>query len=68
MLTETRPVLTLYVDRTLQQWVVRDADGNFWTVPSTADAWEQRQPYCPAADAELESIPGHYKYLLSLPF
>ena len=58
----------LFVDRTTQQWIVRDPDGNFWSVPSVEDAWDHRQPFHPAEDTELEPIPGHYKYLIRLPF
>jgi len=61
-------VVALYVDRTTQQWIVRDREGNFWSVPSTADAWQRRAPFEPQDDTDLEPIPGHYKYLLQLPF
>ena len=59
--------VTIYVDRVSQQWIVRDSDGIFWIVPATANAWEQRQPFTPAQDVELEPVPGHYRYLLGLP-
>ena len=36
MLTLRKNVVNLYVDRSTQQWIVLDADGNFWTV-STLD-------------------------------
>ena len=58
--------LSLYIDRSKQQWIVRDADGNFWTLPSDDNAWEQRQPYYLTDDAELEPVPAHYKYTLGL--
>jgi len=58
----------LYVDRVRRQWIVRDPDGNFWLVSSGADAWEQRQPFQPSDEAELEPVPGHYKGMLGLPF
>ena len=58
----------LFVDRTTQQWIVRDPDGQLWSVPLTEDAWEQRQPFTPADDSVLELIPGHYRYILNLPF
>ena len=32
--------LSLYIDRSQQQWIVRDADGNFWTLPSDNNAWD----------------------------
>ena len=68
MVTERRPALTLYVDRSTQRWIVRDGEGKFWSVSTDEDGWENRQPFEPTDDADLEPIPGHYKYLLRLPF
>ena len=34
MLTLRKNVVALYVDRSSQQWIVLDAEGNFWIVPS----------------------------------
>jgi hypothetical protein len=68
MSTVTRLSYSLYVDRTTQNWIVRDADGNFWVIPSTDNAWDQREPYEIADDAELVLVPGHYKSMLGLPF
>jgi hypothetical protein len=63
---EQAPV-SLYVDRSLPScWIVRDRDGAFWMVPAGDKAWEQRQPYTLTVDAQLESVPGHYKYLLGI--
>ena len=59
--------LALYIDRSKQQWIVRDPDGNFWMVPSDDNPWEHRQPFTPTEETELEPIPGHYKYTLGLP-
>ncbi|QDU27150.1 hypothetical protein ETAA8_22350 [Anatilimnocola aggregata] len=61
-------VVALYVDRTTQQWVVRDRAGNFWSLPSENIAWENRRPFEPLPENSLEPIPGHYRYLLRLPF
>ena len=61
-------VVAIYVDRVSQQWVVRDPEGRFWMLPSADNAWENRLPFEPAPDNALEPIPGHYKYLLALPF
>ncbi|MGQ0636196.1 MAG: hypothetical protein ACT4QC_16405 [Planctomycetaceae bacterium] len=60
--------LALYVDRASQQWIVRDPDGVLWIVPGAHDSWEQRQPFSPTEETELEPVPGHYKYLLGLPY
>ena len=68
MLTVRKRAVALYVDRSTQQWIVRDPEGNFWIVPSVDDAWEHREPFEPTEDTDLEPIPGHYKYLLQLPF
>ena len=68
MLAVTKCVVAIYVDRATGQWIVRDPDGNFWVVPSGVNAWDQRQPFEPTDDSQLEPIPGHYRYLLELPF
>lgn len=66
MLTGRTQVLAIYVDRSSGRWVVRDADGNLWTLPVSDNPWDDRQPYASAEEAELEPVPGHYKYLLGL--
>jgi hypothetical protein len=67
MLTTRKPVVAIYVDRSSGQWVVRDAEGNFWSLPPTATPWDDRQPFFPAEETELEAVPGHYRHLLGLP-
>ena len=67
MLTASTPVVALYVDKTTRQWIVRDSEGNFWSLPSTNNPWDERQPFFPAEETELEPVPGHYKYMLGLP-
>ena len=68
MLAVRKHLTALFVDRTTQQWIVRDPEGSLWILPSGDDAWDNRQPFQPTEDTELEPIPGHYKYLLQLPF
>jgi hypothetical protein len=65
-----RTAVTIYVDRSKQQWVVRDREGNLWLLPAMTNPWENRRPYEPTDQekAELEPIPGHYKSTLGLPF
>jgi hypothetical protein len=63
----TRLASALFVDRATQQWIVRDGEGNFWTVPSSEDAWARRCPYELLPDSDLAPVPGHYKYLLNIP-
>ena len=63
-----RQHMGIFVDRASQQWVVLDPEGDFWIVPNVENPWDQRQPFFPTADHDLEPIPGHYKYILGLPF
>ena len=59
----------MFVDRACtEHWIVRDPEGKFWIVPSVEDAWAQRQPFYPDDDTDLEPVPGHYRYMLGLPF
>jgi hypothetical protein len=67
MFTERTRMMTLYVDRSRQQWIVRDPDGNFWVLPFVENAWEHRQPFHTTEETELEPVPGHYKHMLGLP-
>ena len=68
MLTEKRCALALFVDRSTEQWIVRDPEGNFWSLPSTNNPWDERQPFTLAEETELEPVPGHYKHMLGLPY
>ena len=67
MLAASKRVVALYVDKASQRWIVRDAEGNFWSLPSTDNPWDKRQPFIPAEETELEPVPGHYKHMLGLP-
>ena len=68
MTTLQKYAVAIYVDKSSQQWVVRDADGNFWFLPAGDNPWDHRQSFDLTEETELEPIPGHYKYLLNLPF
>ena len=68
MIEVRTPRVTLYVDRSSQQWVVLDPEGNFWILPSVDNAWDQRRLFNPTEESELEPVPGHYKHMLGLPF
>ena len=68
MLAVRPQVAAIYVDRSTQRWIVRDADGKFWSVSADEGGWDRRQPFEPTEDADLQPIPGHYKYLLRLPY
>jgi hypothetical protein len=68
MITLRKIKVALFVDRVSNQWVVRDPDGDFWIVPSGEDGWERREPFQFSEESELEAVPGHYIYMLRLPF
>ena len=69
MPTLGKPMSSLFVDKSSQQWIVRDPDGDFWILPSVKDPWDHREPFDPTReDSDLEPVPGHYKYMLDLPF
>jgi hypothetical protein len=68
MTTTGKQAVGLFVDRSCQQWIVRDPEGSFWMLPSVEHPWDQRQSFEPTAETDLEPVPGHYKDLLELPF
>jgi hypothetical protein len=68
MLVGSKRVAALYVDRATRQWIVRDCEGNLWSLPSTDNPWDERQPFPLTEGTELEPVPGHYKYMLGLPY
>jgi hypothetical protein len=63
----TNRAVALFVDKATRQWIVRDLEGNFWSLPSTDNPWDERQPFSLAEETELERVSGHYKYMLGLP-
>lgn len=68
MLTLGKRATTIYVDRSVQRWIVRDPEGRFWLLPPGEDAWDRREPFLPTEENDLEPVPGHYKDMLGLPF
>lgn len=68
MVTLRKQKVLIYVDRSSNQWIVRDPEGNYWIVPVIENSWENRQPLELSHEMELEPVPGHYKYMLGLPF
>ena len=56
--------VALFVERSYQQWIVRDPEGNFWLLPAVDDPWGQRQPFSPTTEPEMrlalsvQAIPG----------
>ena len=67
MRAASKHATALYVDKASQQWVVQDSEGKFWSLPSTDNPWDERRPFSPAEETELEPVPGHYKHMLGLP-
>ena len=67
MSTSLTWVRAIYVDRSTQNWVVRDSEGNFWRLPDGEQPWEHRELFVPTEATELEPVPGHYKHMLDLP-
>jgi hypothetical protein len=67
MLVPSKRVVTLYVDRANLQWVARDSEGRFWSLPSAENPSDERQPFTPAEETELEPVPAHYEHMLGLP-
>jgi hypothetical protein len=62
-----REQVSIYVDRSQPSWwIVRDRSGEFWMVPGGERAWDRRQPYTLTEDSQLETVPGHYKYMLGI--
>ena len=68
MVTLRKQPAAIFVDRACPQWIVRDPEGNFWRLPSVDDPWDQRQPFQPTEQTDLEPVPGHYRDMLGLPF
>ncbi len=67
MLTLRKQVVAIYVDRSSGQWIVRDAEGEFWILPISENPWDRRRPFVPTDETELDPVPKHYKYMLGLP-
>ena len=64
----TKRLVALFVEKSSQQWVMRDSEGNFWIVPSGKHPWDHRQPFYPTEESQLEPVLRHYLYILDLPF
>ena len=58
MLSERNRAIALYVNKASQEWVVRDPEGRFWTVPGDGSArTNQRERFFPTEETELEPVP-----------
>jgi hypothetical protein len=68
MLTLRKNVVSLFGDRSSQQWIALDPEGNFWIAPNEYEnPWNQRQPFYRTEGTEVGPVPGHYKHMLGLP-
>jgi hypothetical protein len=67
MISVRKPGMYRYVDRSTQQWVVLDAEGDFWILPDAENPWGHRRPFYPNDETNLEPVPGHYKIMLRIP-
>lgn len=68
MMPTRKPGISLFVAKSQpQHWIVLDRDGNYWLIPPLENPWENRQPFQPTEESDLEPVPGHYKYMLGLP-
>jgi len=67
MSTPRKQTAALFVDRSCQAWIVRDADGTLWKLPPGDNPWHRRQPFSPTEETILEPVPAHYKGLLGIP-
>ena len=63
-----KQLVAVFVDRSCQQWIVRDPEGRFWALPSVEHPWDQRQPFHATAETNLEPAPRHDKDMLGTPF
>jgi hypothetical protein len=46
MLPLRKNVMSLFADRSSQQWIALAPEGNFWIIPSKYEnPWNQRQPF-----------------------
>src|SRR4029079_6087493 len=62
-----KQAVSIFVDRSSRQWIVLDREGRYWVVPANEEGWNQRQPFIPTYESELEPVPGHYRYMLGVP-
>jgi len=68
MVAKEKRIVGIFVDRACpERWIVRDPEGNFWTVLCAENPWDHREPFHPTEDMELEPVPAHYKYVLGIP-
>ena len=59
--------MALCVHKVTRQWIVRNPEGNVWSLPSTDNPWDEHQPFSSAEDTQLPPVPGHHKYTPGLP-
>jgi len=67
LLTASKPQRSLSVDRSSQQRIFGDDPGKFWLLSPGDDPWDERVPFEPTKEMDLERTPGHYTEMLGLP-
>ena len=67
MFSVRKQSVSLYVDQSTRQLIVRDQEGQFWILPDCEEAWDNRQPFELSDDSSLEPMPGHYKHMFGIP-
>jgi hypothetical protein len=55
------------VGRASQRGIVRDAEGNFGSLPTTDNPWAEPGPISPAEETVVGPVPEHWKDRLGLP-
>ncbi|HVP11235.1 MAG TPA: hypothetical protein VMV94_08640 [Phycisphaerae bacterium] len=55
------------MDRSSQQRIFGDDPGKFWLLSPGDDPWDERVPFEPTKEMDLERTPGHYTEMLGLP-
>ena len=68
MTTGTKRRVALCIERSSQQWVVRDPEGHVWLLLSVEDPWGYRQPFTLTPASALEPVPGHDTSMRGFPF
>src|SRR5437879_13456654 len=58
----------VFVERSTGQWVVRDPEGDFWTLPTVDDPWRHRLPFHPTEDTVSVPVQGLAKQFLGSQF
>ena len=57
MKAANKSLASLFVDRSSPEYsIVLDPNGEFWLAPPVPSPWENRRPFCPSDNMDLERI------------